>query len=96
MSRGYLLDGVRHLRRQPSNRARTSWPDDINIVATDAGKIRVKDTGGNKDWSHANTDFETLHDHLPDCDIQAFDGCGHFPYLEQPGKFAALLTSQYT
>jgi pimeloyl-ACP methyl ester carboxylesterase len=46
---------------------------------------------GNKDWSHRNTNFESLRDHAPHCEIKKFDGCGHFPYLEQPGAFAALL-----
>lgn len=46
---------------------------------------------GNKDWSHKNTKFESLRDHVPHCEIHEFDGCGHFPNLEQPRKFAALL-----
>ena len=46
---------------------------------------------GNKDWSHKNTKFESLRDHVPHCEIHEFDGCGHFPYLEQPRAFAALL-----
>lgn len=46
---------------------------------------------GNKDWSHKNTNFESLRDHVPHCEIHEFDGCGHFPYLERPKAFAALL-----
>jgi pimeloyl-ACP methyl ester carboxylesterase len=46
---------------------------------------------GNKDWSHKNTKFESLREHVPNCEIHEFDGCGHFPYLEQPRAFAALL-----
>ena len=46
---------------------------------------------GNKDWSHKNTKFESLREHVPHCEIHEFDGCGHFPYLEQPKAFAALL-----
>lgn len=46
---------------------------------------------GNKDRSHKNTKFESLREHVPNCEIHEFDGCGHFPYLEQPRKFAALL-----
>lgn len=46
---------------------------------------------GNKDWSHKNTNFVSLRDHVPHCEIHEFDGCGHFPYLEQPKAFAALL-----
>ena len=47
---------------------------------------------GNKDWSHKNTKFESLRDHVPHCEIHEFDGCGHFPNLEQPRAFAALLS----
>jgi len=46
---------------------------------------------GNKDWSHKNTKFESFRDHVPHCEILEFDGCGHFPNLEQPRAFAALL-----
>lgn len=46
---------------------------------------------GNKDWSHKNTKFESLREHVPNCEIHEFDGCGHFPYLEQPKAFAGLL-----
>ena len=46
---------------------------------------------GNQDWSHRNTEFASLREHVPHCDIREFDGCGHFPYLEQPKAFAALL-----
>lgn len=46
---------------------------------------------GNKDRSHRGTNFESLREHVPDCEIHKFDGCGHFPNLEQPKAFAALL-----
>ena len=46
---------------------------------------------GNKDWSHKNTNFESLRDHVPKCEIHKFDGCGHFPNLENPRAFAELL-----
>jgi len=46
---------------------------------------------GNKDWSHKNTKFDSFRDHVPHCEIHEFDGCGHFPNLEQPKAFASLL-----
>lgn len=46
---------------------------------------------GNKDWSHKNTKFESLRDHVPHCEIHEFDGCGHFPNLEQARAFANIL-----
>jgi len=46
---------------------------------------------GNKDWSHKNTNFESLLDHVPHCQIHEFDGCGHFPNLGQTRAFASLL-----
>lgn len=46
---------------------------------------------GNSDKSHKHTNFESLREHIPHCVIHEFDGCGHFPYLEQPKAFAAIL-----
>ncbi len=46
---------------------------------------------GNKDWSHKNTNFETMRDHIPECEFHEFDGCGHFPNLENPKAFSELL-----
>ncbi len=48
---------------------------------------------GNKDWSHKSTQFESFLDHVPHCEVIQFDGCGHFPNLEQPQSFAELLTA---
>jgi hypothetical protein len=46
MSRGHLLDGIRLVRRRPSAAAIASWPEGTNIDYTDAGQIRIRDTGG--------------------------------------------------
>ena len=46
---------------------------------------------GNKDWSHKNTNFETMREHIPECEFHEFDGCGHFPNLENPKAFSGLL-----
>ena len=60
--------------------------DDLNNIAVPTTMV-----WGNKDWSHKNTKFESIREHVPNCEILEFDGCGHFPNLEQPKAFAALL-----
>jgi len=64
-----------------------------NVGGNELSGIEVPTTmvWGNKDWSHKNTKFESLREHVPNCEILEFDGCGHFPYLEKPRAFAALL-----
>ena len=49
---------------------------------------------GNKDWSHKNTNFESMRDHAPECEFHEYDGCGHFPNLENPKAFSELLRSE--
>jgi pimeloyl-ACP methyl ester carboxylesterase len=43
---------------------------------------------GNKDRSHRQTDFASLHVHVPDAKMIEFQGCGHFPDLERPQGYA--------
>jgi pimeloyl-ACP methyl ester carboxylesterase len=43
---------------------------------------------GNKDRSHRQTDFASLHVHVPDAKMIEFQGCGHFPDLERPQEYA--------
>jgi len=64
-----------------------------NVGNSDLSDIEVPTTmvWGNKDWSHRNTSFESLRVHVPHCEIHEFAGCGHFPNLEQPREFAALI-----
>ncbi len=46
---------------------------------------------GNKDHSHRNTDFSTITEHLPHCNIVEFNNCGHFPELENTKKYVGLV-----
>lgn len=46
---------------------------------------------GAKDRSHRHTDPMSLRDLVPEADIVHFGDCGHFPDIEQPERFAALL-----
>lgn len=48
MSHGHILDGIRYFFSSPSSEVIACWPDDTYILDTDIGKIRIKDTGGNK------------------------------------------------
>jgi pimeloyl-ACP methyl ester carboxylesterase len=49
---------------------------------------------GSKDHSHKHTDPKSLHALLPGAEIVRFEDCGHFPDLEQPERFAALLVDR--
>jgi pimeloyl-ACP methyl ester carboxylesterase len=46
---------------------------------------------GNKDASHINTDFSSIGEHLPGCEVIKFDDCGHFPELEKSKTYAKLV-----
>ena len=43
---GHVVDALRLGWRHPSSATIASWPSDTNLIDTDAGKIRVRDTGG--------------------------------------------------
>ena len=34
----------------------------------------------------------SAHQAIPGSQVELFDGAGHFPHLDQPDRFAALLT----
>jgi pimeloyl-ACP methyl ester carboxylesterase len=46
---------------------------------------------GTKDHSHKYTDPLSLHELVPKAEIVHFEDCGHFPDVEQPERFAAIL-----
>ena len=46
---------------------------------------------GARDHSHKHTDPMSLHELVPNAEIVRFQDCGHFPDIEQPERFAALL-----
>ena len=54
-------------------------------------EIPTKMIWGNKDWSHKGTQFESIRDNVPHCEIIEFKDCGHFPNLEKPKAFAEIL-----
>jgi len=49
---------------------------------------------GNKDYSHRNSDYNTITEHLPNCKIVEFKNCGHFPELENTEKYVELINEQ--
>jgi pimeloyl-ACP methyl ester carboxylesterase len=49
---------------------------------------------GALDRSHKPTRAQSLLDCVPSAEIVQFDDCGHFPDLEQPARFAALLKAK--
>jgi pimeloyl-ACP methyl ester carboxylesterase len=46
---------------------------------------------GEKDHSHRGTDPQSLRTSVPHAEIVHFEDCGHFPDVEQPERYAALL-----
>ncbi|HEU4497413.1 MAG TPA: alpha/beta hydrolase, partial [Flavobacterium sp.] len=49
---------------------------------------------GAKDFSHRMTDKHTIKNHIKDCEIVEFKNCGHFPELEDAGKFVKLISEK--
>lgn len=46
---------------------------------------------GGADRSHAGTDCQSIRQHLPHAQIEAWPDVGHFPELEAPARFAEAL-----
>lgn len=68
------------------------------LVASDASLVAgvtapVVLAWGDADRSHRHTPPESLQSLVPHAELHRFEGCGHFPNLEQPARFAALLRS---
>ena len=51
---------------------------------------------GGQDRSHKRTDPNSLLALVPQAEIVTFDDCGHFPDIEQPGRFASILFNRLT
>ncbi|WP_394975175.1 alpha/beta fold hydrolase [uncultured Croceitalea sp.] len=49
---------------------------------------------GSKDFTHKNTDKQSIMQHLPNCEIIEFDNCGHFPELEDTDKYVSLINER--
>ncbi len=49
---------------------------------------------GNKDFTHKNTNKESIMEHLPNCEIIEFHNCGHFPELENTDKYVNLINER--
>jgi len=46
---------------------------------------------GVMDFTHHKTRKESITEHIPHCEIIAFDHCGHFPELENTKAFVQLV-----
>ena len=46
---------------------------------------------GAKDHSHKYTDPMSLHELVPKSEVVTFEASGHFPDVEHPERFAAIL-----
>ncbi len=49
---------------------------------------------GTLDHSHKHTDPRSLHMLMPHAEIVRFEDCGHFPDIEQPRRYAAMLVER--
>jgi pimeloyl-ACP methyl ester carboxylesterase len=49
---------------------------------------------GTLDHSHKQTDPRSLHTLMPRAEIVRFEDCGHFPDIEQPRRYAAMLVER--
>ncbi|MFT5823754.1 MAG: pimeloyl-ACP methyl ester carboxylesterase [Crocinitomix sp.] len=49
---------------------------------------------GTKDFTHKNTNKESIMEHLPNCEIIEFDNCGHFPELEDTDRYVNLINER--
>lgn len=49
---------------------------------------------GDQDRSHRKTDPKSVLSSVPKANIVYFEDCGHFPDIEQPKRYAALLLDQ--
>lgn len=49
---------------------------------------------GTLDHSHKHTDPMSLHAIVPHAEIVRFEDCGHFPDIEQPARYAAMLIAR--
>jgi len=56
--------------------------------------VRYTMIWGAKDHSHRGTDPRSLHECVSQADIVHFQDCGHFPDIEQPGRFAELVVER--
>lgn len=63
--------------------------DDLIVVGVPSTLV-----WGNKDYSHRNSDFNSIVKHLPDCNIVEFNDCGHFPELESTKKYIELINEE--
>jgi pimeloyl-ACP methyl ester carboxylesterase len=46
---------------------------------------------GSKDFTHRKTDQYSIKKHIQSCEIIEFDGCGHFPELENRKRYVKLI-----
>jgi len=54
-------------------------------------RVPVTVVWGQRDRSHRATDPHSIRSLLPQAEIEVFEDCGHFPELENPARYAALI-----
>lgn len=56
--------------------------------------VEVVALWGTADRSYAGVDPESILEHAPQARVVRFEGCGHFPDLEAPDRFEAILKGE--
>ncbi len=62
-----------------------------NAAAQQAVKTPCTIIWGTQDHSHRGTDPDSLRECIPHAEMLRFEDCGHFPDIEQPERYAAIL-----
>jgi pimeloyl-ACP methyl ester carboxylesterase len=62
----------------------------LRIQADDTCGVRCPTLAihGDSDFSHRATDFRSITEPVPHARVTRFEGCGHFPDLEQADRYA--------
>lgn len=63
---------------------------DKNVVLT-LNEVPTTLIWGSKDFTHRNTDKESIKNHVKNCEIIDFKDCGHFPELENTKDYVQLV-----
>ncbi len=57
----------------------------------EVSKVPTTLVWGEKDFTHRNTDKQSVIDHVESCEIIEFQNCGHFPELEDTDRYIQLI-----
>ena len=62
------------------------WSSSLNLIGVPTTLV-----WGSMDFTHRETDKNSIKNHIKDCEVVEFENCGHFPELENTGSFVKLI-----